>query len=138
MVLAVMESQWPGEKDAESRIWNLTNFIRHVSSMLTLSLPITEAIRGEGGILLLPNGERFMNKFHKDGELAPRDVVARAIDHEMKRIGCDCLYLDISHRESSFIKESFPNVYEECLKYGVDITKDKIPVVPAAHYTCGV
>ena len=98
---------------------------------------ITEAIRGEGGILLLPNGERFMNKFHKDGELAPRDVVARAIDHEMKRIGCDCLYLDISHRESSFIKESFPNVYEECLKYGVDITKDKIPVVPAAHYTCG-
>ena len=98
---------------------------------------ITEAIRGEGGILLLPNGERFMNKFHKDGELAPRDVVARAIDHEMKRIGCDCLYLDISHRESSFIRESFPNVYEECLKYGVDITKDKIPVVPAAHYTCG-
>ena len=98
---------------------------------------ITEAIRGEGGILLLPNGDRFMNKFHKDGELAPRDVVARAIDHEMKRIGCDCLYLDISHRESSFIKESFPNVYEECLKYGVDITKDKIPVVPAAHYTCG-
>lgn len=98
---------------------------------------ITEAIRGEGGILLLPNGERFMNKFHKDGELAPRDVVARAIDHEMKRIGCDCLYLDISHRKSSFVKESFPNVYEECLKYGVDITKDKIPVVPAAHYTCG-
>ena len=98
---------------------------------------ITEAIRGEGGILLLPTGERFMNKFHKDGELAPRDVVARAIDHEMKRIGCDCLYLDISHRESSFIRESFPNVYEECLKYGVDITKDKIPVVPAAHYTCG-
>ena len=98
---------------------------------------ITEAIRGEGGILVLPNGERFMNKFHKDGELAPRDVVARAIDHEMKRIGCDCLYLDISHRESSFIKESFPNVYEECLKYGVDITRDKIPVVPAAHYTCG-
>ena len=98
---------------------------------------ITEAIRGEGGILLLPTGERFMNKFHKDGELAPRDVVARAIDHEMKRIGCDCLYLDISHRESSFVKESFPNVYEECLKYGVDITKDKIPVVPAAHYTCG-
>ena len=98
---------------------------------------ITEAIRGEGGILLLPNGERFMNKFHKDGELAPRDVVARAIDHEMKRIGCDCLYLDISHRESSFIRKSFPNVYEECLKYGVDITKDKIPVVPAAHYTCG-
>ena len=98
---------------------------------------ITEAIRGEGGILLLPNGERFMSKFHKDGELAPRDVVARAIDHEMKRIGCDCLYLDISHRESTFIRESFPNVYEECLKYGVDITKDKIPVVPAAHYTCG-
>lgn len=98
---------------------------------------ITEALRGEGAHLKLPDGERFMHRFDDRGELAPRDVVARAIDHEMKRLGCDNLYLDISHKPEGFINEHFPNVKKECLKYGIDITKEAIPIVPAAHYTCG-
>ena len=101
------------------------------------SFLITEALRGEGAKLVLPNGHRFMPDFDERAELAPRDIVARAIDHEMKRLGCDCVYLDIRHKGNDFIMSHFPTIHARCLELGIDIIKELIPIVPAAHYTCG-
>jgi L-aspartate oxidase len=98
---------------------------------------ITEAIRGEGGLLRLPNGQRFMQHYHELAELAPRDIVARAIDAEMKKTGCDCVFLDVTHLSPDFIMSHFPTIYARCLKVGLDISTQQIPVVPAAHYSCG-
>jgi L-aspartate oxidase len=101
------------------------------------SFLVTEALRGEGAILCDHNGKPFMQKYHKLKELAPRDVVARSIDNELKTSGIDHVYLDISHKDPNFVKNRFPTIYRKCMKFNIDITKDPIPVVPAAHYMIG-
>lgn len=101
------------------------------------SFLISEALRGEGAILKLPNNKPFMHLYDARADLAPRDIVARAIDFEMKKRGLECVYLDITHRTKSFIMDHFPSIYERCLKLNIDISREQIPVVPAAHYSCG-
>lgn len=130
---------------AGCRVSNMEFMQFHPTCLYNLQVKnflVTEAVRGEGGQLKLPPGvegagTRFMPRFDERAELAPRDIVARAIDHEIKRLGLDYVHLDISHRDADFVREHFPNIHEKLLGLGIDITRDPIPVVPAQHYTCG-